>query len=705
MTKLRKESIIIELKGNKYPNYNSLITRLIDFGYTRVNMVLDPDEFSVRGNIIDIYPESHSHPIRIEYDDDMIDRLNSFDTHTQRSLSKLKNTSFSKVDIDRKKKFSKPETLHSTDLLSEFFEGDYIVHEKYGIGQFMGLERKNFLNKEVEYIVLKYHGDDTVFVPLTQLRDIYKYSYNNDLPKVNSLNDGAWKKTRAKVKKSSENLAKDIFIIQKLRIHQKGYSFKEDTVRQLELEGNFEHVLTKDQASSIVEIKIDMEKSKPMDRLICGDVGYGKTEVILRAAFKALESGKQVALLVPTTILAEQHFKIFNARFKPFGYTVKVLSRFRQKGPQEETMKELKENKCNLVIGTHRILNKAIEFADLGLILIDEEQRFGVSHKETLKRFKKLVDVISVSATPIPRTLYMSLTGTKDISVIATPPKSKKNVLTYVGPHYDNIVNKAIKDELKRKGQVFYIHNRIQSIHSIKIKLLKQHPEAIIKVGHGQLNEKELQELLVDFLNKKIDILISTTIIENGIDIPNVNTIIIDRAEQFGLSQIHQLRGRVGRSDIQAYAYILYSKNKKLTKKAEDRLQAIREYGSLGSGYELAMKDLEIRGAGNLLGKEQSGHIVSVGFGLYCKLLEHSINEAKGITTKSKKYIDVPMDLITINPQYIPNIRERLSIYRRLLRLQKRDDIKGILNELEDRYGECPSEIYENFEAISSYRE
>jgi transcription-repair coupling factor (superfamily II helicase) len=695
----------LSLKEKNYPSYNDLIKLLVELGYNRVNMVLDPDEFSVRGSIIDIYPETHSHPIRLEYDDDELHRLNSFDTHSQRSLSKLKKTSISKVDTERTKQFSKPETLHSTDLLSEFFPGDYIVHEKYGIGQFEGLERKNFYNKEVEYIILKYANDDTVFVPLTQLRDIYKYSYNNDSPKVNSLNDGAWKKTKTKVKKSAENLAKDIFLIQKVRMHQKGYAFKEDTERQLELENQFEHKLTKDQETATKEIKKDMERTKPMDRLICGDVGYGKTELILRAAFKALESGKQVALLVPTTILAEQHYKTFKKRFKPFGYRVEVLSRFRKKNVQSLVIDQLKGNACDLVIGTHRILSKSIEFADLGLILIDEEQRFGVSHKETLKRFKKLVDVIAVSATPIPRTLYMSLTGTKDISVIATPPVTKKNVLTYVGPHYDNVVKKAITDELKRKGQVFYVHNRIQSIHSIKIKLENQHPKAIIEVTHAQLDEKILQEILVRFLNKEIDILITTTIIENGIDIPNVNTIIMDRAEQFGLSQIHQLRGRVGRSSIQAYAYILYSKNTKISKKAEDRLQAIREYASLGSGYELAMKDLEIRGAGNLLGSEQSGHIISVGFGLYCKLLEDSINEAKGNRSTETNFIDIPIELITIDNQYIPNIRERLSIYRRLLRLRKRSEIKIILEELEDRYGQCPQGLYENIMLILNEKE
>lgn len=688
------QQIIINVKDHLYPNYNQLIKQLINLGYNRVPMVLNAQEFSVRGSIIDVYPDSHSHPLRIEYDDDIIDRLNSFDTHTQRSLTKIKKTSIPKVNNNHSTRFSKPEIFQSTELLSEFFPGDYIVHEKYGIGIFEGLERKTFNKREVEYIVLRYKDNDKVFVPLTQLKNIYKYSYNNEKPEVNALHDGSWTKTKNKVKKSAKNLAKDIFLLQKVRMHQKGITFNEDTLNQIELEKDFPYQLTIDQEKAINDIKKDMENSKPMDRLICGDVGYGKTEVILRAAFKALENNRQVALLVPTTILAEQHYNTFKQRFEKFNYTVKVLSRFRKKVNQSETLNEIKNHKCHLVIGTHRLLNKSIEFKDLGLIIIDEEQRFGVSHKEALKRFKKCVDVISVSATPIPRTLYMSLTGTKDISVIATPPKTKKNILTYVGSVNDNIIKKAINDELSRKGQVFFIHNRVKSIYMVQLKLQKLFPNAKIAVTHAKLEEKVLQDLLIDFLNKKIDILITTTIIENGIDIPNVNTIIIDKAELFGLSQIHQLRGRVGRSNIQGFAYILHS-DKSLTEQAENRLEAIREYTSLGSGYELAMKDLEIRGAGNLLGREQSGHLISVGFGLYCKLLEDSLNEVKGIKAKPKTYIDIPLELLSIPTNYIPNIRERLSIYKKLLRIEKKETIYELLKELEDRFGRCPTEYKE----------
>ena len=680
-------SLELDLNKQKYPKYNDMIETLVTLGYSRVSMVLEPNEFSCRGDVIDIYASNHSHPIRLEYFDTDIERMMSFNPNSQRSISAIEATTIQKAKNikDRMWLMEAPEA--DEKVISSFQEGDFIVHENYGIGVFSGLVRLNLKGQEGEYIHLKYKGKDQVYVPLDQFKRLHKYSGHESEPTLNGLHDGAWKKTKQKVKKATAKEAEQIFMLYKIRLMKPGFKYAEDTVKQLELENDFPHELTRDQKKSVHEIKEDMEQTKPMDRLLCGDVGYGKTEVLLRAAFKAVENGKQVAVLVPTTILAEQHYQTFEKRFTKFGYTVDVLSRFKTKKQQKLSLEALKENKVNVIIGTHRLLQKDVIFSDLGLLIVDEEQRFGVSHKERIKQMKELVDVISVSATPIPRTLYMALSGAKDLSVIETPPKQKKPVVTHISEWQEDKVKKAIKDELKRKGQVFYIFNNVQNIHRKTAQLKKLFPKVSIEYAHGQMKEKELQDIMMRFFDKKIKVLVCTTIIENGLDITSANTIILEEANRFGLSQIHQLRGRVGRTNIQGHCYLFFTSAKALTDKAQQRLQAIREYASLGSGYKLAMKDLEIRGAGELIGTQQSGQVSQVGFELYCKMLEDAVKLVKGETVEDDAVLPLDISKISIPEDIIEDPRERFALYTRLYQMSSKEECDDLHKEVCDRYG------------------
>lgn len=677
----------IDLSTQTYPKYNDIVDNLVTLGYTRVSMVLEPNEFSCRGDVVDIFASNHSHPIRIEYFDTEIERMESFNPNSQRTISSVESTTIQKAKNikDRMWLMEAPEA--DEKVISSYQEGDYIVHENYGVGIFAGLVRLTLKGQEGEYIHLKYKDKDQVYVPLDQFRRLHKYSGHQSEPPLNGLHDGAWKKTKKKVKKATEKEAEQIFMLYKIRLMKPGFKYAEDSVKQIELESDFPHELTRDQKKSLGEIKSDMEHTKPMDRLLCGDVGYGKTEVLLRAAFKAVENKKQVAVLVPTTILAEQHYKNFEKRFTKFGYKVDVLSRFKTKKQQKESLEQLRLNNVDVIIGTHRLLQKDVKFADLGLLVVDEEQRFGVSHKERIKQMKELVDVISVSATPIPRTLYMALSGAKDLSVIETPPKQKKPVVTHISEWAEDKVKKAIKEELKRKGQVFYIFNNVQNIHRKTAQLKKMFPKVSIEFAHGQMKEKELQDIMMRFFDMKIKILVCTTIIENGLDITSANTIIIDEANKFGLSQIHQLRGRVGRTDIQGHCYLFFATAKALTDKAQQRLQAIREYASLGSGYKLAMKDLEIRGAGELIGTQQSGQVSQVGFELYCKMLEDAVKIVKGEKVEDDSVLPLDISKISIPEDVIEDPRERFALYTRLYQISSNKECDDLHQEVCDRYG------------------
>jgi transcription-repair coupling factor (superfamily II helicase) len=687
MKKIMKTPVLIDIKNKNYPSYKKIQEHLVDYNYLRVPIVLEPGDFAVRGSIIDIYPINQSHPIRIEYYDDEIDRLNSFDIQTQRSISNFTQTEIIKNNYQAHSYETEQDIIPNLpEIISQFSENDFIVHEDYGIGQFQGLIRKTVSNLEGEYVQVNYKGKDKLFIPLNQINRLHKYG--DDLtPTLTGLHDGKWKKATEKALEHTQEMASEIYEIYKNRLTRKGNVYEEDTENQLKMELDFPYDLTKDQKLAIEELKADMESPKPMDRLICGDVGFGKTEVVLRAAFKALENLKQVALLCPTTVLAKQHVETFKKRLEPYGYKVEMLSRLVPKKQQDKVLLGLKNHTVDMVIGTHRLLQKDIDYADLGLLIVDEEQRFGVKHKETIKKIKLFVDIISVSATPIPRTLYMSLNGAKDVSLINTPPKKRKPIICTVSEENDDLVKNAIMREIERNGQVFFIHNRVKDIYTVKLKLEQLLPNISIIVAHGQMHEKMMINAMNDFTSGNGDLLLCTTIIENGMDIPNANTIIIKDADKFGLSQIHQLRGRVGRSERQAFAYMFYNSNETISDEAKKRLRAVKEYLSLGSGYQLAMKDLEIRGAGNLLGKEQSGHLNTVGFTLYCKLLENAICLAKGEEIETESWLSLNTSKIKIQETYIHNPRERLALYTRMMKLTSTADLENLKNELTDRYG------------------
>ena len=513
-------------------------------------------------------------------------------------------------------------------------------------------------------------------------------------PKLSRMGGSDWDNVKSKVKKAVETIAYDLLKLYARRKMQDGIAFSQDSPLQVEMEEAFEYIETPDQMKAINDIKSDMENSNPMDRLICGDVGFGKTEVAMRAMFKAVTSLKQVAVIVPTTILALQHYQTVSERFKPFGIDVELLCRFRSPKEQKETLKNLATGKCDVVIATHKLLQDNIFFKDLGLLVIDEEHRFGVRHKEKLKEFRENIDIISMSATPIPRTLYMSLSGIKDISVINTPPQNRLPIKTFVGEYNEQTVKNAIINELDRDGQVFYLYNRVETINEFKRELQKIVPNARIGVGHGQLSEKELEEVIIGFDNHEYDILLCTTIIENGLDIPNANTIIIHDADKFGLAQLYQLRGRVGRSEKQAYCYCFYKKSKELTQEASERLKAIKEFTTLGSGYRIAMRDVEIRGVGNILGTKQHGHMVNVGFDTYCQLLEETVNELKGEEVNKVKPAIVDINVTAFIPdEWVGSKEQKMIEYKRLADVKNEIELDYIVLEWKDRFSRIPDEV------------
>ncbi|MGI6096768.1 MAG: transcription-repair coupling factor [Dethiobacteria bacterium] len=575
--------------------------------------------------------------------------------------------------------------------------GDYVVHEQHGIGRYLGLRTLEVGNVTRDYLHIKYAGEDKLFIPVDQIQLIQKYvGVEGKAPKLHSLGGQEWNRVKCKVKASVQELARELLALYAARESMEGYAFSKDHAWQSEFEMRFPYEETPDQLRAIKEVKADMEKRKTMDRLLCGDVGYGKTEVALRAAFKAVLDGKQVAFLVPTTILAQQHYRNFKERFEGFPVRIDLLSRFRSPAAQKETLQSLKQGKVDIIIGTHRLLSKDVRFKDLGLLIIDEEQRFGVRHKEKLKRLRLDVDVLTMTATPIPRTLHLSLAGARDLSVIETPPENRYPVQTYVVDYSENIVREAIMRELNRKGQVYFVYNRVQGIERWVERLQKLIPGVRVVVAHGQMPERELEKVMNDFLEKKYDVLVSTTIVEAGLDIPNVNTMLIYDADRFGLSQLYQLRGRVGRSNRVAYCYLMYRQEKMLSEAAIKRLRAIKEFTELGSGFKIALRDLEIRGAGNILGPEQHGFMAAVGFDLYCQLLEQAISTLKGERKKKPEREDLKVELNVnafIPASYIPNQQQKIEFYQRIAACEKTEELAMIEEELKDRFGTLPEPV------------
>ena len=574
--------------------------------------------------------------------------------------------------------------------------GDLVVHENYGIGRFVAMEQIRVDGAVKDYVKIAYQGSDTLFVPATQLDLVGKYiggGGEDANVRLNKIGSDAWQKTKTKARKAAKDMAGELIQLYAARKRQEGFAFAADSPWQKEFEDNFPYPETDDQLRCIADIKQDMESPTPMDRLLCGDVGFGKTEVALRAVMKAIMDGKQCAILVPTTVLAQQHYQTAVSRFRGFPVNIDVLSRFRTPAQQKRTIANLKAGSVDLIIGTHKLLQKSIEYKDLGLLIIDEEQRFGVSHKERLKEISKGVDVLTLSATPIPRTLNMALSGIRDMSTIEEPPADRYPVQTFVMEHNNAIIDDAIRREVERGGQVYYLHNRTETIDQCASALQKRIPGLSVAVAHGQMGEDELGDVMHAMADGDIQVLVCTTIIETGLDIPNANTLIIENADRFGLSQLHQLRGRVGRSTRHAYAYFTYKPDKNLTEVAEKRLSAIRDFAEFGSGFKIAMRDLEIRGAGNLLGAEQSGHMMSVGYDMYLKLLDEAVLEERG---EAPKYADCTADLnvtANVDKAYVSRGEERMDLYRRMAAIRSEEDAEDLLDEIVDRYGEPPKGV------------
>jgi len=575
-------------------------------------------------------------------------------------------------------------------------KGDYVVHQVHGIGQYLGLETIEISGVHRDYVSIQYQNGDRISIPVDQIQMLSKYvASDGKPPKINKLNDGRFQKAKQKVRQEVEDIADDLIQLYAERSQLQGFAFTPDDENQEAFDQAFPYIETDDQIRSIQEIKKDMESSSPMDRLLVGDVGFGKTEVAMRAAFKAVKDHKQVAVLVPTTVLAQQHYANFKERFEAFPVEVDVLSRFRSRAEQKETLEKLKKGQVDILIGTHRLLSKDVEFADLGLIVIDEEQRFGVKHKETLKELKKKVDVLTLTATPIPRTLHMSMLGIRDLSVIETPPTNRYPVQTYVLETNPTIIRDAIRREMDRGGQVYYLYNKVDTIEQKVSELQELVPEASIGFVHGQMSEVRLENTLMDFIEGEYDILVTTTIIETGVDIPNANTLFIENADHMGLSTLYQLRGRVGRSNRIAYAYLMYRPDKTLTEVSEKRLEAIKGFTELGSGFKIAMRDLSIRGAGNILGASQSGFIDSVGFEMYSQLLEAAIEKKQGKEKKRQKgnaELNLQIDAY-IPSDYISDERQKIEIYKRIREIQVQEDYELLQDELIDRFGEYPDVV------------
>ncbi|HZK11738.1 MAG TPA: transcription-repair coupling factor [Atribacterota bacterium] len=600
-------------------------------------------------------------------------------------------------------------TRHRSEPFSDVMDispGDYVVHIEHGIGIYRGIINLAVKGVKQDYLLIEYAQEDKLYVPVDQFDLIHKYiGIKDKTPKIYRLGGVSWGKVKGKAKRSIQKLAQELYLLYVARKEIRGFAFSKDNNWQQELEMSFPYEETYDQLQALSEVKADMEIIKPMERLVCGDVGYGKTEIAIRAAFKAVLDGKQVAILAPTTILVQQHYDNFRERMNSFPINIDMLSRFRTKQEQKKVIEGLEEGKVDIIIGTHRLIQNDIRFKDLGLLIVDEEQRFGVLHKERIKKLKESIDSLALTATPIPRTLHMSLIGVRDLSVINTPPEDRFPIATNICRKDDKVITEAIRRELDREGQIFFVHNRVRSIQKIARELNRLFPQARVGIAHGQMAEEQLEDIMIDFIEKKFDILVCTTIIEIGLDIPNVNTIIIDDAHKFGLSQLYQLRGRVGRTDRRAYAYFLYPSYHSISDTAKKRLQAIKEFSELGSGFKLAMRDLEIRGAGNLLGKEQHGSVSEVGFNLYCRLLEEAVKELREEKEGKKKkediipIIDIKIDAY-IPGGYISDLKQRVITYRKLAEIKELEGLERTKEELKDRYGIYPREVRNLLEII-----
>ncbi len=672
--------------NGRMDNYGKELRRLLKEGYEIHVACATPER---RKNLADfaLRDEIEGH---INYDEGFLPAGFYFTADMVAYISD--NDIFKTTKKRRKKKKSSGKQIKAfTDLK----KGDYVVHENHGIGRFKGIEPLVVEGVRKDYMTIQYAGKDVLYVPVEQMDRIQSYiGSGGAAPKVNKLSSGDWKKTKARAKAAIANMAEELVRLSAERMVEQGYSFSPDTPWQRQFEEMFPYEETADQLRCIDEIKRDMEMPWPMDRLLCGDVGFGKTEVAARAVFKCIMEGKQAAVLVPTTILADQHYRTFTKRFENFPCTIDMLSRFRNEAQQKKTMEGVEDGSVDVLVGTHRILSKDIKFKDLGLLVIDEEQRFGVQHKEAIKHLKKNVDVLTLSATPIPRTLHMSLSGIRSMSTIEEPPEDRYPVQTYVLEQDDSLIREIILREIDRGGQVFCVFNRVKGINQITDALRQLVPEARIKAAHGQMAEGKLEDIMQEFMDHEFDVLVATTIIESGIDVPNANTLIILDADNFGLAQLYQLKGRVGRSNKAAYAYFMYKKDKVLSEVATKRLRAIKEFTEFGSGFRIAMKDLEIRGAGNLLGTEQSGHMMQIGYELYCKLIDDAVRKLRGEKVADEELevaVEIQVDAF-ISSDYIRDEKLKLDMYKRIAEIKSADDISDVTDELTDRFGEVPPE-------------
>ena len=592
----------------------------------------------------------------------------------------------------KSKKFNKGQKI---ETFLDLNIGDYVVHENSGVGRYTGIDQLTVNGVKKDYMKVVYQGGDNLYVPIDQMDKIQKYIGSDaEKVKLNKLGSSEWSKAKAKVKKEIEEMTKDLVELYAKREKVKGYKFSKDTPWQAEFESLFPYQETDDQLKAIEETKKDMQSSKVMDRLICGDVGYGKTEVAIRAIFKACMEQKQVAVLVPTTILAQQHYNTFRERFENYPIRVEVLSRFKTPKQQKQIIEDARKGLVDVIIGTHRIVSKDIELPNLGLVVIDEEQRFGVKHKEALKKIKSTVDVLTLSATPIPRTLHMSLSGIRDMSVIEEPPQERHPVITYVVEGKESIIQDEIEREISRGGQVFFVYNRVEKIDEMASMIQRLVPDAKVAVGHGRMTGKELENIILGFLNKEYNVLVCTTIIETGMDISNANTMIVYDADKMGLAQLYQLRGRVGRSNRQGYAYFMYEKDKILSEVAEKRLKAIKEFTEFGSGFKIAMRDLEIRGAGNILGPQQHGHMAVIGYDLYVKMLNDAIRKVKGEVVKEEVDTEVDLPVNAYIPDtYIDDELIKIEMYKKIASIENEEDMADIREELEDRFSDIPKSV------------
>ncbi len=683
---------IIDFNAQVIKNFNAQIDEIADFikshnGYEVVIATAYSERVKEILKKYDIYDVTYAN--NISASGTVIEDL-KYLILTDRELFNKRNK-----EVTSAKRSSYKEKAEYIESINDIKEGEYVVHSVHGVGIYIGLTQQELDGQLKDYLTIEYAQKDRLHIPAEQINLLCRYrGAGAAKPKLSRMGGSDWEKTKSKVKKEVEKVAYDLLRLYARRHMQQGISFEPDTAWQLEMEDAFEYTETPDQMKAINDVKLDMESSNPMDRLICGDVGFGKTEVAMRGIFKAVASGKQVAVIVPTTILALQHYQTISERFKPYGINVELLCRFRSAKEQKETLKNMALGSCDVVIGTHRLLQEGVMFKDLGLLVIDEEHRFGVRHKERLKEFRENIDIISMSATPIPRTLYMSLSGIKDMSVINTPPKNRLPIRTFVGTYNDTVVKNAIIHELDRDGQVYYLYNRVETIEEFRLKLKQLVPNARIAVGHAKLSEKELEEVIVGFANHEYDVLLCTTIIENGLDIPNANTMIIHDADRFGLAQLYQLRGRVGRSERQAYCYCLYKAGKHITKDALQRLGAIKEFTTLGSGYQIAMRDVEIRGVGNILGTKQHGHMVNVGFDTYCQLLEETVNELKGEVVKTKPPAIVDINVTAFIPEdWVGSKEQKMIEYKRLADVSNETELNYIVSEWKDRFSKIPDEV------------